>query len=541
MSEREFNLLYEPWIKVLRSDGTIEEVSLLKVFKSAHLWQGLAGELPTQDVAIMRLLLAILHAVYERSDLDGTLSRLSSPEKALMRWKNLWDRRSFPMEVIEKYLLHYEDRFWLFHKAHPFYQVRELDKATSYNASKLNGELSESNNKIRLFPQRTGDSKEALSYSEAARWLLHINAFDDTSAKPSQSGLPSPGVGWLGKLGIITAVGTNLFETLLLNLIFLKDGRDELWGDGRPIWELKEVKSAERSEITMPNNLASLYTLQSRRLKLISKNKKVTNYILLGGDFFSKENSIAEQMTLWRNAAKKEGAPPEYHPRRHDPSHQLWRDFSVMVGLSDSTRKPGIVGWLGRLKSEGLISQSKFRFKIVSCKYGDKDFFIDDVFSDSIAFNSNLLTKLGEEWVVRIIEEINITEKLSEQVGYLAQDLAKASGNADGLDRRNITKEQAFYRLDVPFRRWLESIDPIKDTDNKEDKCEQWWQQARSIVRELGKEIVNQSGTNAFIGRVVEEKSQGKKIMRRYTAPEAYNRFLYKTSTRKTLFGKERI
>ena len=63
-----------------------------------------------------------------------------------------------------------------------------------------------------------------LGFAEAARWLLYINAFDDTSAKPKGKGLPSPGVGWLGRLGLITGVGNNLFETLLLNLVLIKDG-----------------------------------------------------------------------------------------------------------------------------------------------------------------------------------------------------------------------------------------------------------------------------------------------------------------------------
>ena len=141
--------------------------------------------------------------------------------------------------------------FWLFHPECPFYQVLDLDKATDYTAAKLDGELSESSNKTRLFQQRAGASKNSLLYSEAARWLIHVNAFDDTSSKPKTKGLPSPGAGWLGKLGLISAMGDNLFETLTLNLIFLKDGGNELWGE-RPIWEKEQVKTEERTEIKVP-------------------------------------------------------------------------------------------------------------------------------------------------------------------------------------------------------------------------------------------------------------------------------------------------
>src|SRR5690606_5216521 len=116
-----------------------------------------------------------------------------------------------------------EDRFWLFHPERPFYQVAGMGKATDYSAAKLNGELAESGNKIRLFASRGGPAKGWLSYAESARWLLYVNGFDDTSAKPKRKGLPSPGAGWLGKLGLVQAVGDNLFETLLLNLVLLDD------------------------------------------------------------------------------------------------------------------------------------------------------------------------------------------------------------------------------------------------------------------------------------------------------------------------------
>ena len=49
--ECEFNLLDEPWIKVMKRDGTIDEVSLITVFEQAHLYTDLAGELATQNVA----------------------------------------------------------------------------------------------------------------------------------------------------------------------------------------------------------------------------------------------------------------------------------------------------------------------------------------------------------------------------------------------------------------------------------------------------------------------------------------------------------
>lgn len=97
---------------------------------------------------------------------------------------------------------------------------------------------------------------------------MYLNGFDDTSAKPKGKNLPTPGVGWLGKLGLITAVGNNLFETLMLNMVLWPENK-VLWAEPElPCWELEKPRSAERVQIAMPRNAASLLTLQSRRILL---------------------------------------------------------------------------------------------------------------------------------------------------------------------------------------------------------------------------------------------------------------------------------
>lgn len=47
MTEKEFNLLEEPWILVMGLDGKVEEKSLLEVLVHSHEYRCLAGELPT--------------------------------------------------------------------------------------------------------------------------------------------------------------------------------------------------------------------------------------------------------------------------------------------------------------------------------------------------------------------------------------------------------------------------------------------------------------------------------------------------------------
>jgi CRISPR system Cascade subunit CasA len=145
------------------------------------------------------------------------------------------------------------------------------------------------------------------------------------------------------------------------------------------------------------------------------------------------------------------------------------------------------------------------------------------------------LTGLDTDWVSRIITEIETTEQLVEQLGRLAQELAFAAGGADGDSRRNTAMEQANFRLDTPFRRWLESIDP--ENDEKVEACDAWWQQERRIVQALGQELIEQAGPRAFVGREVKKKIKGKEIAYFYSAPKAFNRFMSRTSTRHALRG----
>lgn len=320
MNDTQFNLLDEKWILVRKSDCTVDEVSLIDALLCADEYDDLAGELPTQDVPIMRLLLAVLHTVFSRYSPDGEKRPIENAADALKRWSELWKAGKFPEKPLREYLVSQHEKFWLFHPTNPFYQTNAAEKGTAYTASKLNGEISESSNKLRLFSPYSGADKSRLSYSEAARWLLYVNSYDDTSAKPKEKDLPSPGAGWLGKLGLIFVCGKNLFETLMLNLILLNPQNRSVWSSEKPIWELDTPRSAERSKIPSPNNLSELYTLQSRRIKLIREKEYITGYTLLGGDFFDKTDAFIEPMTIWGQIKENKQSHVKFNLKRHNSS-----------------------------------------------------------------------------------------------------------------------------------------------------------------------------------------------------------------------------
>ena len=540
MNEIEFNLIDESWIRVMDSECNVSEVSLRDAILNAHHYRSLSGELPTQDIAVMRLMLAVLHTVFSRTDENGNDAPLEedSEEEALDRWQALWKKGRFSEKAIADYFQKWHERFWLFHPERPFGQVAGLTIGTDYDAPKLNGEISESSNKIRFFSMYSGCEKYVLTYSQAARWLLYLNAYDDTSSKPTKEGkakaggnLPSPGVGWLGKLGLIYIIGNNLFETLLLNLIMINE--DIVQVSQNPLWEQEKVSAAERTEIALPSDLAALYTLQSRRIFLIRKDNKVESYKLLGGDFFEKENAFFEPMTVWNAPKKDNGASA---PKRHDSSKQMWREFSVLFEEKGS-KQAGVIKWFRKyLHGRNMIPRSfLLRTTITAVEYGDKDFFVKNVFSDSLTMHSALLSELGADWRAKIETEIDRCGKLANAIAELAKNLYVASGGSTSkkdkhyMDIPNVVKSQLYYRFDLPFRKWLRSIDPdMEDAKKLFDKQAEWQRTARRITESYAQELIAETSDTAIIGH----KESGMI----YSSPKAM--ILFKGQMKK-IYGEE--
>lgn len=534
MKDIEFNLLDEKWILVRKSDCTVDELSLTDALLKSHEYVELAGELPTQNVSILRLMLAVLHTVFSRYSPQGEPAPLYDSDDAEYRWKELWNAGRLPEKPIKEYLASVHDRFWLFHPERPFYQTEAAKIGTEYTASKLNGAVSESGNKIRLFCGCTGVQKSELSYSEAARWLLYVNNYDDTSSKPKGKNLPSPGAGWLGKLGLITIRGNNLFETLVYNLILLNHRRNfsEVWGPECPAWEPDVPNTAERAEIPMPDNLSELYTLQSRRLWLNrDDNEKVIGYNLLGGDFFEKVDAFIEPMTVWSKVKGNERAGEKFQPRRHDSSVQMWREFSYAFETAEGSHIPGVVFWTKYIKQMLPESRKLISFSIASVQYGDKDFFVNDVFSDSLTFHTDLLTEIGEHWRAKITDEIKKCDESAAALRFLAKDIELAAGSAeDTVLKRAVVeraREQYYYEIDLPFRNWLERIDPNWEivSEQEEQALREWHETAKRIALRIGQELVESAGTAAIVGRAVKDKNDKERY---YSAPDAYRYFKVK-------------
>lgn len=543
LPDKEFNLLEEPWILARLKNGETREFSLLEIFRRAPEIQELAGELPTQDVAVLRLLLAVMYGAFVTEEMDT--------EDALALWKELYELGAFPMDILEEYLGKYRDRFWLFHPEHPFYQSADfLNVLNTYRKEhgkregkedgsrkksslpRMIGDLSQSANKVRLFPGRTGKAQEVLSYGEAARWLLHLNGFDDNSGKN-----PTPkGQGYLGQLGLVYARGRSLFETLLLNFVLLDD-RNEVVGDINPAakayWE-KETFPAVMHLIPQPRALKELYTLQSRRI-LLKRNAQhqVYDYESTAGDYFDGDQGLlAEPMTLWALDTKKH----VFIPKKHNPARQIWRDFSSIICTSrqkGSQKDSGVVHWLELLRENELLPNNVVNLRTVGIRYDFKGttWMISDIVDDSLILSKNLLSRLQEGWVNEIASVLQKTDEAVTLACRLAAAVVGVSQGADNEENRRKAasqkeRMQCYSLLDKDFRSWLGKIEP--SANDCETKMEKWKQTAKRIILEEGSRLMDSCSETLLTGYVKPNPEKGRDdVFNLFTAYEKFSSGVY--------------
>lgn len=519
--ERGFSLIHEPWIQVL-VDGASEEVSLLELFRRSQEIQEIVGDIPTQAFALTRLTLAMLHRAVE-----GPRDK--------RHWRELWNGDGPPMDLIEAYLTRYEDRFDLFHPATPFFQVADLHTAKDEHSGleKLVADVPAGH---PYFTTRIGRGMDRLTPAEAARWLVHLQAYDISGIKSGavgddrvKGGKGYPiGTGWAGAIGGITLEyaneGASLWRTLLLNLIPADNPTMAAFSErDRPSWEATPSTAAQSDDIgARPFGPLDLYTWQSRRVRLIGDQDGVTAVVVSNGDKITPQNhSRQEPMTAWRRSPAQEKARKEplvYMPRQHDPARALWRGLGQLLPAAaprgkidegESAISPGVLAWA----NEALRGTGSVRIHAVGMVYGTQNAIVEDLYDDRLTISTAMLSERDSDLPQTAIDAAVASELAVVALRNLAANLVRAAGaREDALvnGSRDRAAERAYAALDAPFRDWLAALEPGVDLD--EARIE-WHRIAARIVRRIGADLVAAAGPDAWVGREING--------RRVTSPEA--------------------
>ena len=545
-----FNLLDEPWISVVYDEkGTTKEVSLQELFINAHQYKDLAGDTKTQDFAVLRVLLAVLHTVFSRFDADGNVYEYLAVDERFKQiepveesdiadyqddlydtWIDLWESGKFP-NIINHYLEKWRDRFYLFDEEYPFFQVRKEDiaadkiskaKASSISGKNINRTISESENKLALFSPKNSKNKEQLTASELTRWLLTFQGYSGLSDKVIFGKEKyKASKGWLFDIGAVFIQGTSLFETLLLNCILPFYDYGNLESIQCPCWEFASSDNINRylfgSECT---NLSNLYTIWSRGIYIDPEydlNKPFSFEIVKLPDINHQDNFL-EPMTTWKYNTTGENKD-SYTPKKHLLNQSLWRSFGLLA-VEDRTghfRRPGIIDWLGDI---GDTIGNRL-FNIISISMQDDgnatSWLPTDEVIDSILINDLVLADFNESgWVPRINEVVKETKTVISKVYKRYIEDLKEIRNISNNNYTNQMVEMLYFKIDHPFREWLSSILP---DDEKDSKIKEWRDLLKKMVKAEAKSILGQGGTRDYLG--IEKDGRIKNIA------TAYNSFDY--------------
>lgn len=266
MANRHFNLTTDPWIKVIETSTNREQtVSLITLFENAQHYRQLAGEMRSQDLAIMRLLLAILTTVYSRIDAhddrymwlkadfeidEETFDEEDSEDDLLATWQDLKQAGQFSAGVVQYLKAHAAD--FDFFGERPFYQVttEDYDSFVPQNkrvaagkgqvlVKQLNRQISESAHTPSIFAPKSGEAKNELPVDELVRWVITYQNFTGVTDKTkiSTDEKFSNSAGWIYRINPVFAKGQSLFETLMLNLVLVNAWQeDAAYTCQKPVW-----------------------------------------------------------------------------------------------------------------------------------------------------------------------------------------------------------------------------------------------------------------------------------------------------------------
>ena len=521
MKNPEYNLLNEPWIPVRLVDGTITDVGLLELLRRTTDIADLACELPTQSIAIQRLILAIAY-------------RVATPRDA-RDWARQWDDGA-PTEQMIEYLERWRDRFYLFGGRFPFMQVADLRTAKDA-VSGLEKLIADVPNGEQFFTTRHGRALACIPASEAARWLVHAQAYDPSGIRSGavgdsqvKGGKGYPiGPAWCGHLGLVWLKGQDLDETLVLNLIPASTaalrGVDSSTEWGVCSWEASEPESSVRGDYSLldpagtPKELSipRLLTWHSRRIRLVGDSSGVTGVVLAQGDKLApQEMRLYEPQSLWRYSTpqSKKFKTDVYMPRKFEAGRALWRNLPgtlpTVITVQGVDKQPkreflpsATLSFHYQLDNASIQTSypKVMRIQAVGVTYGPQESTFEDIYSDELTLSVAVMRVEREDLSAEIDRQVRLTEEVARDVGTLAANLARAageSGDGAGDGARDRAKELFFSAVDNDFRSWLTQVD---GHESGRDIGRRWECTLRQHATDIQTELVRGASSSAIIGR----------------------------------------
>lgn len=562
---RHFNLISDPWIKVLDFNNQIQTISLTTLFNHPTRYQKLAGETNFQNLAVLRFILAILTTVYTRFDPDGQPYNFLSIDPSTMQvdpsldpedvqenfednadvllqtWSTLNQLQHFT-PIALNYLKRYQKHFDLFDPDTPFYQVTHdfYNSVASIGSTRkdfrietgkgtipitmLNRAINQSNNSKNVFNNQPAKLQNQISPAALIRWLItYQNCAGSSDKGKTQYGNThrlSNYRGWLYSTTPVYLQGNNLFETIMLN--FKLDPSPYRSIIQHPVWE-QDFKSYLdfRLSQAVPHDLASLYTLWSRLFYIDWTNPASPIVFGLGLPGFEATDTFIEPMTVWSYRPVNSNSPAGDRPtslsvdRLNNSQSHLWQNFGNYVPLysskdsensknSKSPKIPQIIDWIHTLQDNSLIDAARPLTLVLSAMASDGNTSSQQPAQeiyDEMSLTPSLVLEDPKFWSQRI-------EILIKNTQFVAADyykFAKAAGNLAGLSDAN-AKIYATNQLE----RFYDGLNipfnrwlsHLTIHDDRDQKSALWRDFLKQYSHRFGRLLLNQSSPQQRRGQL---------------------------------------
>ncbi|MDP8239696.1 MAG: type I-E CRISPR-associated protein Cse1/CasA [Candidatus Hatepunaea meridiana] len=339
----EFNLITEPWIPCIDIQGKQVPYGIRDTLLKAHELREICDDSPLVTVAIHRLLLAILYRAFEGPN-------------GFNEWKTLYSHKTFNEQIINNYLEQWIDRFYLYDRYKPFYQMPRFKTKKPISVNRLATECAGGNNPT-LFDHSGDDDEVNWQPATAARMLISCQAFalgfgksGNATINEIEETLPYSADAIALRGMNIWLQGNNLLDTLMINLTPIEENL-------LPPWELENTNEyrdrlqGKNRKAVSARGVVDRFTWQSRLVQLIPDDSTISKMYFTQGR--SADKSAGDPMKVYRTS-KKEGisALPL------SSNKAAWRDaHSILMipTVGSSERRPECLNLVVRASSSDII------------------------------------------------------------------------------------------------------------------------------------------------------------------------------------------
>lgn len=451
----DFNLIDDPWIRVVNIDNRLETVSIRELLKNASSYRRLNGEAPSQDVAVLRLLLSVVYALVGDCSVND--------------WAWLWGEHKF--SGVDGWCDINKDLFWLTGDHEElFYQEigMEPDDVWPLVSKLITRPVGDA-----MFSDRKLDAATSLDYGEAARWLVTSMGFDVCGVHTPFRDDPTAKAGKhytkranLQQWTQYVVEEDDLFKTIMMNVIPLDaecmaDSGSDSYGE--PSWRTGRLglDDVSKDKLYRPVSIQDCLTWRGRRIMLHDDGSKIDGVLVCQGKTIDLTDGFDyEPMAAWKLIEdKKEG--DHRKPLKVNSNGFYWRALPSLLATTVDAESAMNVRWAAEAASTQCILPEDYliRTRLLNVDYGPQDAIVADELESTFSIPSSLQT--NPEALEDALAAIKVVDEAAVYYGSyvwgcrLAMDADPGKNNASAKPVRDAARRELQAAMEPSYSQWL--------------------------------------------------------------------------------------